>query len=111
MARDFHTLGGWGVLVALLREGPDSRPGAGPEGEDELAVLADEVRALAAMAVGTAAGNVGEFRRWALEDVSPAVAGVPSFAGGPAGPVTAVSELTRAFASELDRRADLTSEG
>jgi len=112
MARDFHTLGGWGVLVALLREGPDSRPGAGPEGEDELAVLADEVRALAAMAVGTAAGNVGEFRRWALEDVSPAVAGVPSFAGGPAaGPVTAVSELTRAFASELDRRSDLTSEG
>merc|ERR1719343_665470 len=68
MARDFHTLGGWPYLVALLEDGGD---GAQEEAEDEdMLLLADEVRALAAMAMGTAAGNVAEFHGWALEAVA-----------------------------------------
>ena len=104
MARDFHTLNGWGYLVAILRENPFSYPSTELEDEEEFAVLVDEIRALAAMAIGTAVGNVGEFRHWALENVSPVIE-----RSGP--PPTAVSELVRTFETELGRRSAFTAEG
>eukprot|EP00581_Thalassiosira_minuscula_P032494 CAMPEP_0183785234 /NCGR_PEP_ID=MMETSP0739-20130205/66394_1 /TAXON_ID=385413 /ORGANISM="Thalassiosira miniscula, Strain CCMP1093" /LENGTH=619 /DNA_ID=CAMNT_0026029233 /DNA_START=148 /DNA_END=2007 /DNA_ORIENTATION=+ len=71
MARDFHTLGGWPYLVSLLEDGAH---GLTPnESDEELLILTDEIKALAAMTIGTAVGNLGEFRDWALEDVSSAL--------------------------------------
>eukprot|EP00984_Skeletonema_dohrnii_P030192 scaffold21476_cov88-Skeletonema_dohrnii-CCMP3373.AAC.3 len=69
MARDFHTLGGWPYLIALLDDtlhGDDTVN----DDNDEIRALVDEIRALAATTIGTAVSNLGEFRHWALEDVS-----------------------------------------
>ena len=77
-ARDFHTLGGWTYLVALLQTEShfcchrDINGQAKTKDEEEKA-LTYEIQALAAMTIGTAVGNLGEFRSWALEDVSSAV--------------------------------------
>ncbi len=82
MARDFHTLGGWPYLVALLSddlhhvqsrgrnpiEGNDATI-FNEKGDDILAII-DEIQSLAAMTIGTAIGNLDEFRSWALEDIS-----------------------------------------
>lgn len=73
MSRDFHTLGGWGYLVALLDDNVHTLTAAqeGEEdNEEEMAILVDEIQALAAMTIGTAVSNCGEFHVWALEDVS-----------------------------------------
>ncbi|KAL7504733.1 hypothetical protein ACHAXN_002304 [Cyclotella atomus] len=69
-ARDFHTLGGWPYLVALLHE-PVHMICDAQSPTDR--ALMYEVQSLAAMAIGTAIGNLGEFRSWALEDVSSAI--------------------------------------
>mmetsp|Transcript_32141 Transcript_32141/g.68417 ORF Transcript_32141/g.68417 Transcript_32141/m.68417 type:complete len:671 (-) Transcript_32141:100-2112(-) len=89
MARDFHTLGGWPHLVSLL----DLRVhGDDAADDEEISTIADEVRALAAMTVGTAVGNLGEFRPWALEETSPA--------GD-----SALSLLVESFEEELEQRS------
>mgnify|MGYP000490908567 CR=1 FL=1 len=74
MARDFHTLGGWSYLVALLDDDMhyDTR-GTTTDEEEEWLVIVDEIQALAAMTIGTAVGNLDEFHAWALEDVSTTV--------------------------------------
>ena len=69
-ARDFHTLGGWHYLVALLHE-PVHLVCDGTSDTDR--PLMYEIQSFAAMAMGTAVGNLGEFRSWALEDVSNAM--------------------------------------
>ncbi|CAM9299110.1 unnamed protein product [Pylaiella littoralis] len=51
MARDFHTIGGFPILVSMLRESQ-------PEG----------VREMAAWAIGTAVKNEAEHQLWVLED-------------------------------------------
>ena len=67
------------------------------------------------MAVGTAAGNVGEFRHWALEDVSAVFERVDTddrvFSEGRHEHVSAVSALVRTFEDELDRRSAGTVAG
>eukprot|EP00339_Tiarina_fusa_P018326 CAMPEP_0117083646 /NCGR_PEP_ID=MMETSP0472-20121206/58888_1 /TAXON_ID=693140 ORGANISM="Tiarina fusus, Strain LIS" /NCGR_SAMPLE_ID=MMETSP0472 /ASSEMBLY_ACC=CAM_ASM_000603 /LENGTH=379 /DNA_ID=CAMNT_0004812347 /DNA_START=124 /DNA_END=1261 /DNA_ORIENTATION=+ len=70
MARDFHTLGGWGLLVSLLSEEshvPENTTlSKMPRG------LEDKVRAVqahAAWAIGTAIKNTGEFFPLAIEPV------------------------------------------
>jgi len=68
MARDFHTLGGWPYLVALLDD--DVHYASTDEDDEDLVVLVNEIRALAAMTIGTSVSNLGEFSGWALEDVS-----------------------------------------
>ena len=73
MSRDFHTLGGWGYLVALLEDSVHTISSAqveGDEDKEEMSILVDEIQALAAMTIGTAVSNCGEFHVWALEDVS-----------------------------------------
>ena len=120
----FHTLDGWGYLVVILAENPYSNPvlTLGPrspheeEGKrEELGALVDEIRALAAMAVGTAVGNVGEFRHWALEDVSSVSERVDIhdriFFEGRHPYESAVSALVRTFEDELDRRSAGTVAG
>jgi nucleotide exchange factor SIL1 len=69
-ARDFHTLGGWPYLVALLHH--NTHLTCNPDTITDLS-LVYEIQALAAMAIGTAVGNLGEFSLWALEDVSDAM--------------------------------------
>eukprot|EP00816_Leptocylindrus_hargravesii_P010498 CAMPEP_0196802648 /NCGR_PEP_ID=MMETSP1362-20130617/2217_1 /TAXON_ID=163516 /ORGANISM="Leptocylindrus danicus, Strain CCMP1856" /LENGTH=448 /DNA_ID=CAMNT_0042173993 /DNA_START=217 /DNA_END=1563 /DNA_ORIENTATION=+ len=63
MARDFHTLGGWPLLVSILSSGS-----ASPEAIQSYQ-FSDEVRAYAAWAIGTAVKNTGEFFPWAVEPV------------------------------------------
>jgi hypothetical protein len=53
MARDFHTLGGWQPLTALLQPHQPS-----------------DVREKAAWAIGTAVKNAPEFQKWVLEQHS-----------------------------------------
>lgn len=74
MARDFHTLGGWPYLVALLDDGMHFTSTG--EDDEDLLVLVNEIRALAAMTIGTSVSNLGEFSGWALEDVSSELAGL-----------------------------------
>ncbi|KAL7546320.1 hypothetical protein ACHAWF_009651 [Thalassiosira exigua] len=102
MARDFHALGGWPRLVALLDE--KAHPTA--DEDEDASTAVDEIRALAAMTIGTAVGNVGEFRGWALEDWSgsidaPTDSDVRSEATAP---VSALSALVSSFERELSDR-------
>lgn len=64
MARDFHTIGGWPLLVSILSS--SSPPGIDACEDDK---FSDEVRAYAAWAIGTAVKNTGEFFPWAVEPV------------------------------------------
>ncbi|KAL7541875.1 hypothetical protein ACHAXR_011810 [Thalassiosira sp. AJA248-18] len=66
MARDFHTLGGWPYLITLLGDVHKTTE----DTEEEMLILVNDIQALAAMTIGTAVGNLGEFRAWAWEDVS-----------------------------------------
>ena len=111
MARDFHTLGGWSPLVSLLDVDDEERrrrppPAEKEEDEEDTAMLLDEIRSLAAMAMGTAVGNMGEFRPWALEGISPP----PSRedAAAPASPPSpsALSILMSSFQRELASREE-----
>ncbi|KAL7434309.1 hypothetical protein ACHAXM_003978, partial [Skeletonema potamos] len=110
MARDFHTLGGWPYLIALLDEtlhdvnNDDDRTAAA-------AALVDEVRALAATTIGTAVGNLGEFRPWALEDVSSTIHELRNNTMVGDEKVTALSLLTQVFKQELDQRTEAMAGG
>ena len=129
MARDFHTLGGWPYLIALLDEtlhvvdasGDNNNMGGGGEAA---AALVDEIRALAATTIGTAVSNLGEFRPWALEDVSAtvhelrrknnSVADAGEIRDGDDASVmtvTALSLLTRVFEEELSQRTEAMAGG
>lgn len=130
MARDFHTLGGWPYLIALLDEtlhvvdaSDDDNANKGGGGE-AVAALVDEMRALAATTIGTAVSNLGEFRPWALEDVSATVHELRrkknNFAdagerrdGDDASvmTMTALSLLTRVFEEELSQRTEAMAGG
>eukprot|EP00588_Corethron_pennatum_P007896 CAMPEP_0194289970 /NCGR_PEP_ID=MMETSP0169-20130528/40293_1 /TAXON_ID=218684 /ORGANISM="Corethron pennatum, Strain L29A3" /LENGTH=546 /DNA_ID=CAMNT_0039037415 /DNA_START=123 /DNA_END=1763 /DNA_ORIENTATION=+ len=72
MARDFHTLGGWGTLVRIST-GRDPR-GVGGAG-----------RAAALRCAGAAVRNVGEFRPWAAEAVVTDDGGVADAVGAALG--------------------------
>ncbi|KAL9183303.1 hypothetical protein ACHAXT_005090 [Thalassiosira profunda] len=97
LARDFRTLGGWAPLVSLLDE--DLHLTAADDA-DELRAIADEVRALAATTIGTAVGNVGEFRPWALAEVTATEEGKEA--------ASALSLLVSSFQQELaERSADM----
>ena len=72
-ARDFHTLGGWPYLVALLHEQVHLLCN---EESDVDRSLMYEIQSLASMTIGTAVGNLGEFFSWALEDVSSTIRGI-----------------------------------
>lgn len=84
MARDFHTLGGWPYLVSLLDNGVHSTTVAADddaavvdkEEEEAISILIDEIQALAAMTIGTAVSNLGEFNGWALENVEMTLANI-----------------------------------
>lgn len=84
MARDFHTLGGWPYLVSLLDNGVHSTTVAvadadavvDKEEEEAISILIDEIQALAAMTIGTAVSNLGEFNGWALENVEMTLANI-----------------------------------
>ncbi|KAL7459841.1 hypothetical protein ACHAWC_011766 [Mediolabrus comicus] len=129
MARDFHTLGGWPYLIALLDEtlhvvdaSDDNNNKSG--GEESAAALVDEIRALAATTIGTAVSNLGEFRPWALEDVSDTVHELRTknnFADAEERldgdddasdmTVTALSLLTHVFEEELSQRTEAMAGG
>eukprot|EP00985_Skeletonema_marinoi_P027112 scaffold21733_cov120-Skeletonema_marinoi.AAC.6 len=114
MARDFHTLGGWPYLIALL---DDTLHGGHDdddvnENNDEIRALVDEIRALAATTIGTAVSNFGEFRHWALEDVSSTVNEMRTSSNNDKNEkMTALSLLTRVFQEELDQRTEAMAGG
>mmetsp|Transcript_4496 Transcript_4496/g.10787 ORF Transcript_4496/g.10787 Transcript_4496/m.10787 type:complete len:624 (-) Transcript_4496:60-1931(-) len=99
LARDFHTLGGWPVLVSLLTDAvhlpSDDFPNNSAVISDR--VIIDEIQAAAAWIIGTAVKNHNEFHSWALEDLRTA------FVPTPEQPVTVISLLLanlEAFATD-----------
>lgn len=115
-ARDFHTMGGWSILVALLDENVHhSIPMSEDDARDEeVLVLVDEVRALGALCIGTAVSNLDEFRSWALEDVSSVIAKLShrqQLNVEKVDKVSAVSLLLATFEDELSLRSQLMGEG
>eukprot|EP00984_Skeletonema_dohrnii_P030111 scaffold21264_cov83-Skeletonema_dohrnii-CCMP3373.AAC.1 len=113
MARDFHTLGGWPYLIALLDDTLHSHDTDGMnDNNDEIRALVDEIRALAATTIGTAVSNLGEFRHWALEDVSSTVNEMRMNNNSDKNEkMTALSLLTRVFQEELDQRTEAMAGG
>jgi len=112
MARDFHTLGGWPYLIALLDDTLHGGHDDVNENNDEIQALVDEIRALAATTIGTAVSNLGEFRHWALEDVSSTVNEVRMNNNSDKNEkMTALSLLTRVFQEELDQRTEAMAGG
>ena len=117
-ARDFHTLGGWSYLVALLYDQThltccqSSDTGTDNDYNDD--ALMYEIQALAAMTIGTAVGNLGEFRSWALEDVSVAVNEIwmdsnrvcescsEDYFQRVEGPISALFSLANSFETEMN---------
>lgn len=127
MARDFHTLGGWPYLVALLDDTLHNDVLVVSDGETndnnhqyhdgaaaEVTALVDEIRALAATTIGTAVSNLGEFRHWALEDVSLTMNELKrkgTREGTTDEKMTALSLLTRVFEEELEQRTEAMAGG
>jgi hypothetical protein len=75
MARDFHTLGGWPVLVALVTDDAHQPQfwQQSPNQTDTSTETASHVRSIqahAAWVLGTAVKNTGEFAPWALEELT-----------------------------------------
>ena len=72
MARDFHTLGGWPLLVSLLSDDAHISPNATIRNEgfpSRLVHKKQRVQAYAAWVIGTAIKNTGEFFPYAVEPV------------------------------------------
>mmetsp|Transcript_4892 Transcript_4892/g.10221 ORF Transcript_4892/g.10221 Transcript_4892/m.10221 type:complete len:635 (-) Transcript_4892:85-1989(-) len=113
MARDFHTLGGWPYLIALLDDTLHGGHDDDDDVNDEIRALVDEIRALAATTIGTAVSNLGEFRHWALEDVSSTVNEMRTSSNNSDKneKMTALSLLTRVFQEELDQRTEAMAGG
>jgi len=67
VTRDFHTLGGWPLLISLLSDEVHQSPNATltPEQLEKV----HEIQSSAAWAIGTAVKNIGEFAPWATEHV------------------------------------------
>lgn len=91
-ARDFHTLGGWPVLVSLLTDAVhvssnDAADNSTTSVSDIDRGIIDEIQAAAAWVIGTAVKNHDEFHAWALEDLRAA------FDPTPEQPVTVISLL------------------
>ena len=98
-ARDFHTLGGWPVLVSLLTDAVHLPSDDFTNNSTAVAdrVIIDEIQAAAAWVIGTAVKNHNEFHSWALEDLRTA------FVPTPEQPVTVISLLLanlEAFATD-----------
>jgi hypothetical protein len=125
-ARDFHTLGGWSILVALLDERLHQYSSASSSmsidvyaGEAEkVMVLVDEIRALAALCIGTAVSNLEEFRFWALEDVSSVISDLRHKQHSAVhkeeitrDTVSALSLLISSFEDELSLRSQFMGDG
>jgi len=82
MARDFHTMGGWPLLVSLLTDpihGINDTYALSPKSSNSTytpSAIADRdklelvwrIQGLASLAIGSAVRNVAEFNSWALED-------------------------------------------
>ena len=117
MSRDFHTLGGWSYLVALLddsvhtltsvQEGKEEKE----DNEEEMAILVDEIQALAAMTIGTAVSNCGEFHVWALEDVSSVLDTIRIKDEQQQQQPSALSLLISSFENELTLRTQNMADG
>jgi len=87
MSRDFHTMGGWPLLVSLTAESihglPIASTGAPHEQQqlnnynataidkntEELQKIVLQVQSLASSTIGSAVKNIDEFHSWALEDI------------------------------------------
>lgn len=69
MARDFHTLGGWPLLVSLLDGSLHLQNATNLYAEDVLMKM-DRVQMLAAWCIGSAVKNQEEFHSFALERVN-----------------------------------------
>lgn len=85
MARDFHIMGGWPLLVSLISDsvhdtsirvmsntynGTESTDTQNDNFRQEVQPLIWEIQSAAAWAIGTAVKNTEEFYLWALEDFS-----------------------------------------
>jgi len=68
MTRDFHTLGGWPLLVSLLS--PGVHLASNSTLTDEHLAASRDVQAKAAWAIGTAVKNTEEFFPYAIEEVT-----------------------------------------
>eukprot|EP00563_Minutocellus_polymorphus_P007251 CAMPEP_0181039464 /NCGR_PEP_ID=MMETSP1070-20121207/10490_1 /TAXON_ID=265543 /ORGANISM="Minutocellus polymorphus, Strain NH13" /LENGTH=604 /DNA_ID=CAMNT_0023117331 /DNA_START=36 /DNA_END=1850 /DNA_ORIENTATION=+ len=109
-ARDFHTLGGWPVLVSLLTDAvhmssDDSADNSTVVSDVDRGLL-DEIQAAAAWVIGTAVKNHDEFHSWALEDLRTA------FVPTPDQPVTVISLLLanlEAFSADAQESLSSTS--
>lgn len=66
VARDFHTLGGWAILVSLLSD--DIHKSQNQTLTAEQLKKVEQIQENAAWAIGTAVKNIGEFAPWALEE-------------------------------------------
>jgi len=91
MARDFHTMGGWELLVSLVSEDahvPDNKSISKLSRNTEAKIRS--IQAHAAWAIGTAVKNTGEFYPFAVEKVT--IAG--------SGKTTAIDTLIEVFSKE-----------
>ena len=72
MTRDFHTLGGWPLLTALLCDfvHPNITTNGNSTSTDGLQELIHRIQMHAAWALGTAVKNTGEFWSYVLEPVT-----------------------------------------
>ncbi|KAL3785976.1 hypothetical protein HJC23_005685 [Cyclotella cryptica] len=134
MTRDFHTLGGWPLLVMLLQDQVHSlHCNHQNKNVEKDTSLVYEIESLAAMTIGTAVSNLEEFRPWALEDVSSVIKTImrdssrnedgclrsegdassskdSTYSTVLDGPISALSLLTESFQMEVQRRSSSTSQ-
>lgn len=71
-ARDFHTLGGWPLLISLLINDESSAviQNATTETIVSKGFFNDDIRMAALWAIGTAVKNIEEFTDWSIEQVN-----------------------------------------
>lgn len=93
MARDFHTLGGWQLLVSLLSEDVHSSQNKTiSKLSRNMEAKIRSIQAHAAWAIGTAVKNTGEFFPFAVEEVK--------IVNGDRGKTTAVDLLVDVFCKD-----------
>eukprot|EP00815_Leptocylindrus_aporus_P001107 CAMPEP_0116077018 /NCGR_PEP_ID=MMETSP0322-20121206/17609_1 /TAXON_ID=163516 /ORGANISM="Leptocylindrus danicus var. apora, Strain B651" /LENGTH=549 /DNA_ID=CAMNT_0003567445 /DNA_START=81 /DNA_END=1730 /DNA_ORIENTATION=+ len=71
-ARDFHTLGGWPLLISLLINDESSvvNQNVTTEAIVSQGFFSDDIRMAALWAIGTAVKNIEEFTDWSIEQVN-----------------------------------------
>eukprot|EP00550_Attheya_septentrionalis_P007833 CAMPEP_0198286064 /NCGR_PEP_ID=MMETSP1449-20131203/5223_1 /TAXON_ID=420275 /ORGANISM="Attheya septentrionalis, Strain CCMP2084" /LENGTH=580 /DNA_ID=CAMNT_0043983683 /DNA_START=324 /DNA_END=2066 /DNA_ORIENTATION=+ len=121
MARDFHSMGGWPLLVSMLsdvvhlpstttpvEDGTTAKQATNDTEKSittsispEKRAMIDEIQTLAAWTIGTAVSNLDEFFPWATEDYSAAFRSITPTEEGTL-PVTPISLLVDILRTDLE---------